>query len=214
MKHIEVQQAAVSLFSEKGFAATGIRDIGAKAGLNSASLYHYVEGKEELLVEIMTECLTSLLDMMKQAYESSADPAVQLVQFVQTHVAFGATNPLTSRVTDRSFQVLSQSSRESIVALRDAFESILERILQRGKLTDNFQISDPRIARLAIIEMNNGIADWFRPSGRLSVAQVQDQFSLFACRMVGIAHPDASLIGPLPTVEKLPCEPLTTIEKD
>ena len=37
----EIRRAAVSLFAERGFAATGIRDVGRAAGLNSATLYHY-----------------------------------------------------------------------------------------------------------------------------------------------------------------------------
>ena len=36
----EIQQVAVSLFAEKGYAATGIRELGRAAGINSATLYH------------------------------------------------------------------------------------------------------------------------------------------------------------------------------
>ena len=32
-----VQRAAVTLFATKGFAATGIRELGAEAGINSAT---------------------------------------------------------------------------------------------------------------------------------------------------------------------------------
>ena len=45
----KVQQAAVLLFARQGFAATGIRELGAAAGINSATIYHYVGSKESLL---------------------------------------------------------------------------------------------------------------------------------------------------------------------
>lgn len=212
MKHTEVQQAAVSLFAEKGFTATGIRDIGALAGLNSATLYHYADNKEDLLVQIISESLSVLLDLMNDVYESSADPAIQLVRFVRTHVAFGSRNPLTSRVTDHSVQSLSGQAKSDMIELRDAFESLLERILQRGKLTKTFDIDDARIARLAIIEMNNGIADWFKPTGRLTEAEVQIQFSKFACRLVGVKHPSEEEIGELGDVPHLACEPPSSQE--
>lgn len=48
-----VQRAAVTLFATKGFAATGIRELGAEAGINSATLYHYVGSKESLLASII-----------------------------------------------------------------------------------------------------------------------------------------------------------------
>ncbi|WP_197048757.1 helix-turn-helix domain-containing protein [Streptosporangium roseum] len=53
----EIQQAAVGLFAQTGYAATGIRELGRAAGINSATLYHYTGGKEEILSGIMRSCL-------------------------------------------------------------------------------------------------------------------------------------------------------------
>ena len=55
----------------EGFEATGIRELGAAVGLNSATLYHYAGGKQELLAEIMRRCLTELLDCGRAARASS-----------------------------------------------------------------------------------------------------------------------------------------------
>ena len=37
------------LFIEKGFAATTIRDICSKSGINQASIYDYVLNKQDIL---------------------------------------------------------------------------------------------------------------------------------------------------------------------
>jgi len=47
--------AAISLFAQKGFAAVGVREIAAEAGVNIAMISYYFEGKVGILKEIMEE---------------------------------------------------------------------------------------------------------------------------------------------------------------
>jgi AcrR family transcriptional regulator len=49
--------AALDLFAEKGYRATSIREIAAKADVNSALIQHYFNGKLGLLHEISKELL-------------------------------------------------------------------------------------------------------------------------------------------------------------
>ena len=44
-----MRAAALTLFAERGYHGTGIRQLADAAGLSSASLYHYMGTKEELL---------------------------------------------------------------------------------------------------------------------------------------------------------------------
>jgi hypothetical protein len=129
--------------------------------------------------------LGELLRAGREALEHSADPAVQLARLVLAHVATEAVNPLTSRVTDREVQALTGDNHAEIVAMRDDYESLFQRVLERGVRTGEFQITDLQVARLALIEMCNGVAVWYRADGRLSVAQLQDRFVELACRLVG-----------------------------
>jgi len=47
--------AAISLFAQKGFAAVGVREIAAEAGVNIAMISYYFEGKVGILKEILEE---------------------------------------------------------------------------------------------------------------------------------------------------------------
>src|SRR5262245_25259555 len=119
-----VWQAAVRLFADQGFAATGIRDIGREAGLNSATLYHYAGSKEELLAGIMRTALDELLRVGREAVGYSAEPAVQLARLVRGHVSMEAVNPLTSRVTDQEIRALGPANQKLIIGRRDDYESL------------------------------------------------------------------------------------------
>jgi AcrR family transcriptional regulator len=61
-----LRQAALRLFVEQGFHATGIRDIARAAGVSEAALYRHWSGKDELALDLFTEHLgevTTLLDL-------------------------------------------------------------------------------------------------------------------------------------------------------
>jgi AcrR family transcriptional regulator len=57
----EVYAAALRLFREKGYHATSMQDIAAAVGLYKGSLYHYIDGKEELLARVFERGMGALL---------------------------------------------------------------------------------------------------------------------------------------------------------
>src|ERR671935_2451137 len=56
----EVYAAALRLFREKGYHATSMQDIAEAVGLYKGSLYHYIGGKEELLVQVFERAMGGL----------------------------------------------------------------------------------------------------------------------------------------------------------
>ena len=48
-----IMDAALDLFSEKGYAAVGVDEIGAAAGVKGPAIYHYFKGKEAILDELV-----------------------------------------------------------------------------------------------------------------------------------------------------------------
>lgn len=209
----DVQRAAVALFAAKGFAATGIRELGAAAGINSATLYHHAGGgKSELLATIMRDCLQELLRAGREAAAMAEDPGRRLAALVAAHVGFSARNPLTARVTDQELRFLDGSTYDELVAMRDDYEAMFTAVLDQGVRAGVFQLTDTRLARLAILEMGNGVAHWYRPDGRLPLPEVQRRFVEFAGRLAGSAPaawsglrlPEPVLLGIEPRPEGRP----------
>jgi AcrR family transcriptional regulator len=53
-------EAARYLFWERGYAATGLAEILARAGANSGSFYHFFESKDDLLRTVLDSYVTAL----------------------------------------------------------------------------------------------------------------------------------------------------------
>lgn len=206
MTLLDVQRAAVDLFSRRGFEATGIRELGAAVGLNSATLYHYAGGKQELLAEIMRRCLTELLDCGRVARASSKAPKEQLAALIASHVGICALNPRTAVVTDQEMRALTAEQRTVLTGVRDEYETLFTTVLARGARAGTFHVTDAGVTRLALLEMCNGVAHWYRPGGRLGVEDVQRRFVELGARLVGAAGREP-WTGPVAEARLLDIEP-------
>ncbi|MEU6988483.1 helix-turn-helix domain-containing protein [Streptomyces sp. NPDC046324] len=59
----EVLAVAAELFTTRGYTATSTRSIAERAGLRQASLYHYFDGKEAILAELLEGTVRPSLDV-------------------------------------------------------------------------------------------------------------------------------------------------------
>ncbi|MCX5402358.1 TetR/AcrR family transcriptional regulator [Streptomyces sp. NBC_00102] len=61
----EVLAAAADLFTTRGYTATSTRTIAERAGLRQASLYHYFDGKEAILAELLEGTVRPSLEVAR-----------------------------------------------------------------------------------------------------------------------------------------------------
>ncbi|WP_435159585.1 TetR/AcrR family transcriptional regulator [Amycolatopsis sacchari] len=185
-----VRRAAVRLFAEKGFHGTGIRDLAQAAGISSASLYHYMGTKEDLLVTIMRECLDRLLLGARRAVEGVADPRERLASLVALHVLAHARQPAETRVVDNEVPALSAAARRRVVALRDEYEQLWTDVIGEGLRHRAFAVAEPAVTRLALLEMCSGVARWYSPRGPLDLDRLASHYACLALRMLGSTDDD------------------------
>jgi AcrR family transcriptional regulator len=178
-----VMAAALRLFTQRGFQAVGIREIAQEAGISTATLYHYMKTKEDLLDALMRDRLHRLIDAAQRSIEDLDAPAAELGAVTRIHVTSHALYP--SNVVDDELHSLSARSRKGVVALRDRYEEIWDEILAQGNTRRGpFSIPEPRFARLALMGMCNGVNRWFSTRGPATVETVADRFADLALAMV------------------------------
>lgn len=180
-----VRRAAVRLFADKGFHGTGIRDLAQAAKLSSASLYHYMGTKEDLLAAIMTGCLERLLRAAREATEGVTDPRRRLAVLVALHVLTHAGQPAETRVVDNEVHALSPAARRRVVRLRDEYERYWADAIEDGTGSGAFHAGEPAVTRLALLDMCSGVARWHSPRGPLGLDRLAGHYAGLALRMVG-----------------------------
>lgn len=76
----ELTAAALELFVEKGFAATRLEDVAARAGVSKGTLYLYFDSKEELFKAVIQSAVVPVLAQGEQIFESFSGTSSDLLR--------------------------------------------------------------------------------------------------------------------------------------
>jgi TetR/AcrR family transcriptional regulator, cholesterol catabolism regulator len=174
----EVYRAALQLFREKGYHATSMQDIAAAVGLYKGSLYHYIGGKEDLLVQVFERAMGTLLaDVERIVADTSLGPSAQLRSIVQAHVCCVSENLDALTVYLHEFRALAGESLAKVRAQRERYAQLVAEIVGRGVRLGEFETPDVGIATLGLLGMCNWVCQWYRPEGRLGPAEIGGYFA-------------------------------------
>lgn len=90
----KIKNAALKLFTQKGYAATRTRDISEEAGINLALLNYYFRSKEKLFELVMLEILQNFFRGIAQIFNDESSTVDQKIQmFVNEYTALLTQQP-------------------------------------------------------------------------------------------------------------------------
>jgi AcrR family transcriptional regulator len=169
----EVVASAAKLFAERGYDGTSMSELTAATGLAAGGLYHYIEGKDDLLIAICEELLEPLLAQAREIVATGAPPVEQLRALVAAWVAHVVEHRHHMLVFTQERQAIERQQRwRRVRSQRKAFEKILDEVLARGEADGSMTFADRRLSLLALLGMVNYTPQWVRPNGRLSPAEI------------------------------------------
>ena len=173
----EVVASAAKLFAERGYDATSISELTEATGLAAGGLYHYIEGKDDLLIAICDELLEPLLTQAREIVAAEAPPLEQLRELVTAWVAHVVEHRHHMLVFTQERQAIERQRRwRHVRSQRKAFEKILDEVLARGEADGSMTFADRRLSLLALLGMVNYTPQWLRPRGRLTPEQIADGY--------------------------------------
>ena len=185
----EVYRTAAQIILRKGYDATSINDIANALGMTKAGLYHYINGKKELLFDIMNFGLDELDEEVAAPACSIADPSARLRFIIASHAQLvtkgqGAITILVDEITalpPAQNRMITRRKREYFNHLRD----LLNELKATGKLND----VDTTVATFSLLGMVNWLSRWFRQDGDLTQEQVAEQIVTIALN--GLLRPES-----------------------
>jgi AcrR family transcriptional regulator len=198
----QIVEAAIEVFSKKGYAAASLQDVADAVGLLKGSLYHYISSKESLLYRIFQEAFEQAFTLMGQLDERGLSPDEKLREYVRGMTLFYAQNRERSSLFFSEWRHLTGDERQTVMKQRQEFESYLRTILahaqEQGLTRDDI---DVKLATRFLLTAVNGVVIWYRADGQLSATTVADQISDLAC---------SSVLRPATSRTKKPAKASTT----
>ena len=172
----ELLAKAAHLFREKGYHATTMKDIAAELEILPGSLYHHIESKESLLLEIMARGIEVLLERVQGVAASDMPPTARLERIIHIHVEAIADYPDVLTVFLHETKSVPPHRRGELMKLRDKYDHLLSSVIEEGIASGEFRPFHPRLTTFAILGMVNWIYAWYRPGGTLTPREISDQY--------------------------------------
>jgi AcrR family transcriptional regulator len=150
----EILDAALDLFSERGFSATRLEDVASRAGLSKASIYLYFNDKTSLLKAVVESVASPNLAQAGDLVAAHKGPVAPLLQQL---LGFMAGRMRQTRLPDLIKLVISESRAHPELG-RFYLEHVIgkalpmfQSLIERGIASGEFRAIDARLTVKCLI---------------------------------------------------------------
>ncbi|MEU4223495.1 helix-turn-helix domain-containing protein [Nonomuraea sp. NPDC026600] len=148
----DIQEAALSLFTERGYDATSMREIAEQLGITKAALYYHFDSKEAVIRSLFTDHLRALDDLLDWAAGQPRSPELASELLGRWLTLSGQRGLKTMR-----FAAANHTALKSVVPPGQG--SALERIDQATRiiLGPDAPLQDQLRVRMALLSAHNTV---------------------------------------------------------
>lgn len=158
-------KAAASLFKEKGYVATSMRDIAVAIGVEAPSLYNHIESKKEILKDICFKIGRLFIAHLKEVELSTDNTLFKMESVIRFHISMMMKEYENVYISDQEWRHLHEPFLTDFKNQRRNYRARLASLLQKGIDKNEISPVNPNVAVLIILSAIGGIENWHR-SGR------------------------------------------------
>ncbi len=166
-------RAAAELFSKYGYESTSTRDLANLLGMEKATLYYHVEGKEDLLYAICKASIDQLAADVTAATEGVSDCLLQLQAGIQAHVASLLRDQTQHATSLAEARALSPERLAEIVTMRKAYQARMRSFIEAEQKAGLIRADiGPKYLGLILEGLLDRTVVWYRRNGELDPMQI------------------------------------------
>jgi len=150
----ELLDAALDLFVEKGFAATRVEEVAARAGVSKGTLFLYFQSKEELFKAVVRENISGRFQQWNAEFEAFEGSSADMLAYcmatwwerVGATKASGINKLMVSEA--KNFPEIAAFYQHEVIT---PGQTLIRRILQRGIDRAEFRAMDLDYAVYSVV---------------------------------------------------------------
>jgi AcrR family transcriptional regulator len=169
-----IYHAAAVLFRNKGYAATGMREIAENVGLEVGSLYAHIRNKEAILHDICFKLAEEFILGLKDIENEAVDVATQLRHIIHLHVRLALLDVDEFVVFNEEWRNMSEEHVKAYLKMRRDYEQRLLRIIEIGIATGSLVAHEPRVILHTLLSAVRWVPMWYHEGRRIEATQLAD----------------------------------------
>ncbi|MDQ1719594.1 MAG: hypothetical protein QOE89_3547, partial [Pseudonocardiales bacterium] len=170
--------AAVALFAERGFDATSVNEVVARAAVAKGALYHHFASKDDLLYEVYRELIDRQVQGLERILEQRLSAAETLRALITDLVVTTAARAAEATVFFHEGHRLSDVNQERVRRARRTIHDAVIELVRAGQQNSEFSaIASPEIVTFTVFGLINGLPIWYQPGGGKTPAEIATELS-------------------------------------
>jgi AcrR family transcriptional regulator len=175
-----IVDAAVDFFYEKGFAATGVQDIVARANCTKGGLYYYFSSKEDLLIEIHNVFMEYALVSARRIERADHAPTMAMRLIIRDLMRLVENYRPHMTILFQESRLIDFERYPDALAARQEWENIIVDMIDRGLNSGEFRpdIAPAKVASWSILGMCFWASyRWYKEDSGLDADAVSEVFA-------------------------------------
>jgi AcrR family transcriptional regulator len=160
---------AARLFRVHGYAATSTRELSRGLGIGSATLYHHVGKKEDLLFAICLDALERLDQATREALDQQTDPLERVRRLLRAHLITALQDRDKHATMLIDLPNLSPERRADVLRRRAVYQRLVRNTIAEAQAAGVVRSDLPaRYIARGLFNLLNWSIFWWRPDGELT----------------------------------------------
>jgi AcrR family transcriptional regulator len=172
-KDVIIQKAS-SLFREKGFPATSMRDIAEAIGIEAPSLYNHIESKSGILKDVCFKIARQFTNHLKEVELSQQSDLKKIENITRFHISMIMEEYESVYIAEHEWRHLPEPFLTNFKNQRKIYRSRLAAIIQEGIDKKEITNVNPNVAVFTILSAISGIESWQKSGKKIDAKLIEE----------------------------------------
>jgi len=173
----EIIRVATQCFGERGYQATTIEEIAARADISRVTFYTYFENKETLLQTIFDRGLCAYQEGLEAILAARLSRRERLRRLMGHQVALLTADQPAIRIFFSEEKALPPRIARHVREVHSKIDRLLEQETAKGIAEGELIAVPPRLLMYAFTGMCNWLYRWYRPGGAFTPEVIVETFT-------------------------------------
>ena len=165
----EIITVASSLFNEKGYKTVSMRDIATAMDIKAASLYNHINGKQEILSEIILKVAEEFTTGMENVVGENSSAIEKVEKVIEMHIDITVNYSEALAALNNDWMHLEKADLSAFVKMREDYEENFRKIIKQGIEAGEIKPNHPEVILFSILSTLRTLYLWYQKRGKLDV---------------------------------------------
>lgn len=157
-RKLQIVEAAMRVFTHKGFDAARMEDIAQETGLSVGGVYWYFKGKDDVIVGLMQAIIDADVKALRELLEAPGTVHERLAQYVRATIAEAVeTTPLEYELYGLALR--DTKVRKHLRSFFTTYREVLAEFVTQGMARGEIRKVDPYLAATTFAALYEGMLE-------------------------------------------------------